>query len=243
MLSGPVLHSKFLPSIIKIFKRVFDLQSGHEINGLSLSNITKGDKGKSKKGRVVILICDMLSGPVLHFCQVPSKYSKGCSSYRADTKSFSNKTKGDNSKSKKARVVILICDMSSRPGLHFYQVSSKYSKGYSSYRGDKKIYADTDANRIHPKNKQYVPPPPPPGSPLVGVGGDIISPAPWCPCFLKSHDGSNNLSRKSSKEQFCHITLKSVQCFLTRRFLVIYVDIGKISLPPWRPCVLTNHTG
>ena len=62
-----------------------------------------------------------------------------------DQKSFSNKTKGDNSKSKKARVVNLVCNTSSRPYLHFYQVSSKYSKGYSSYRADKKFYAD--ANR------------------------------------------------------------------------------------------------
>ena len=92
--------STFLPSIIKIFQRVFDLQSRHEINGLSLSNITKGDNAESKKGRVVILVRDMSSGPVLHFCRVPSKYSKGYLSYRADTKSFSNKTKGDNSKSK-----------------------------------------------------------------------------------------------------------------------------------------------
>ena len=34
------------------------------------SDITKGDNAKSKKGRVVILICDMSSGPVLHFYQV-----------------------------------------------------------------------------------------------------------------------------------------------------------------------------
>ena len=79
-----------------------------------------------------------MSGPVPHLCQVPSKYSKGYSSYRADTKSFSNKTKNDNSKSKKARVVNLVCDTSSHPDLHFYQVSSKYS----SYRADKKFYTD-----------------------------------------------------------------------------------------------------
>ena len=98
----------FLPSIIKIFQRVFDLQSGHEINGLSLSNITKGDNIKSNKGRVVILAWDTSTGPVLHFCQVPSKYSKGYSSYRADIKFFSNKTKGANSKSKTGSVVILV---------------------------------------------------------------------------------------------------------------------------------------
>ena len=126
--------------------------------------LTMGDNAKGKKGRVVILVCNMSSGPVLHFCQVPSKYSKGYSSYRADTKSFSNKTKGDNSKSKKARVVNLVCDMSSHPDLHIYQVSSKYSKGYSSYRADKKFYADAD--RIQPKNSMYPP------HPLVwGEGG------------------------------------------------------------------------
>ena len=115
--------STFLASIIKIFQRVFDLQSGHEIKWLSPSNITKGDNAKSKKGRVVILVWDMSSGPVLHFCQVPSKYSKGYSSYRPDEKSISSKTKKDISKSKKARVVILVRDTSSGPVLHFYQVS------------------------------------------------------------------------------------------------------------------------
>ena len=49
-------------------------------------------------------------------------------SHRVDMKSISNKTKGDNSKSKKARVVILVCNTFSRPVLHFYQVLSKYSK-------------------------------------------------------------------------------------------------------------------
>ena len=46
-------------------------------------------------------------------------------SYRVDTKSFSNKTTGGNSKSKNARVVNFVCDMSTHPDLHFYQVSSK----------------------------------------------------------------------------------------------------------------------
>ena len=77
--------STTFPSIIKIFQRVFGLQSGHEINGLSLSNITKGGSTKSKKSRVVILVRDTLSGPVLHFCQVLSKYFKGYSSYKMYT--------------------------------------------------------------------------------------------------------------------------------------------------------------
>ena len=115
--------STFLPSTIKIFQRVFDLERGHKINELSLSNTTKGDNAKSKKGRVVILVRNTSTGPVLHFCQVPAKYPKGYCSYRADNKSISNKTKEDNSKSKKGKVVILVPDTSSGPVLHFYQVS------------------------------------------------------------------------------------------------------------------------
>ena len=40
--------STFLPSIIKIYQKVFDLQSGHEINGLSLSNITRGPRATGR---------------------------------------------------------------------------------------------------------------------------------------------------------------------------------------------------
>ena len=88
-----------------------------------MSNITKGDNSKSKEGRVVNLLRKTSSFPILQFYKVPSKYSEGYSSYRADKKSISNKTKGDNYKSKKARVVILVRDMLSGPVLHFYQVS------------------------------------------------------------------------------------------------------------------------
>ena len=87
------------------------------------------------------------SHPVLHLTKYHQNILKGIVSYRADTKPISNKTKGDNSKSKKATVVILVHDTSSCPVLHFYQVSPKYSKGYSSYRVDKKFYADTDPSQ------------------------------------------------------------------------------------------------
>ena len=71
------------------------------------------------------------------FYYVLSKPSKRYLRYRADTKSIANKTKGNNSKSKEAKVVILVCDTLPSPVLHFYHVSSKYSEGYSSYRADK----------------------------------------------------------------------------------------------------------
>ena len=101
---------------------------------LSLSNITKGDNAKSKKGRVVILV-PITSHPFLHFYQVPSKYSKGYSSYRADTKSLPNITKGDNAKRK--AVIILVRNMSSSP---FY-ISTKYHENIPkdlTYRADTK---------------------------------------------------------------------------------------------------------
>ena len=43
---------------------------------------------------------------------------------------------------------MLVRDTSTRPDIYFYQVSSKYSKGYSSYRADKKFYAAADADAI-----------------------------------------------------------------------------------------------
>ena len=63
-MSHPMLHCTFLPNTIKIFQRVFKLQSGHKIN---FKNKTKGDNSESKKARDVILVCDTLSHPVLHF--------------------------------------------------------------------------------------------------------------------------------------------------------------------------------
>ena len=93
------------------------------MNAQSVLNITKGDNSKSKEGRIVILVRNMSSCPILQFYNVPSKYSEGYSSYRADEKSISNKTKGDNSKRKKTGVVILVCNTLSSPVLHFYQVS------------------------------------------------------------------------------------------------------------------------
>ena len=58
-----------------------------------------------------------------------------------------------------------------------------------------------------------------------------ISPAPWRPYLLTKPNGLNNLSRKSPKEQFCKIILKSVQWFLTRRFLKFSIQIYRENKP------------
>ena len=47
-------------------------------------------KQKLKKAKVVILVSDMSSGPIFHYYQVSSKYSKECVTYIADTKSMHN---------------------------------------------------------------------------------------------------------------------------------------------------------
>ena len=58
-----------------------------------------------------------------------------------------------------------------------------------------------------------------------------ISPAPWRPCFLMNPNGLNNLGRGSPKEHFCKIILKSVQWFLTRRFLKFSIQIYRENKP------------
>ena len=45
------------------------------------------------------------------------------------------------------------------------------------------------------------------------------SPTPLAAMVLTYHDGLNNLGRKLQKKHSCRVILKSVQWFLTRRFL------------------------
>ena len=77
---------------------------------------------KSKKTKVVIFVRNWSYRPGLQFPQVLSKYSEGYLCYKTDMKSNSNIRLGDNSKIKKAKIVILVRDTSPNPVLHFYQV-------------------------------------------------------------------------------------------------------------------------
>ena len=52
------------------------------------------------------------------------------------------------------RVVILVCNTSSRPVLHLYQASSKYSVGYSCYRAETRNQIQTQEREITPKVKK-----------------------------------------------------------------------------------------
>ena len=85
--------------------------------------------------------------------------------------------------------------MSSPPDLHFYQVSSKYSKGCSSYRADKNLKFYTDANGIRPKNNMPPPPPPPHTHTHThfwsgGGGGGV-----------RGHNESEEIEEKEKKKQ------------------------------------------
>ena len=63
---------------------------------------------------------------------------------------LSNIAKGDNAKSKKSRIAILVRDRSSRPVLHFYEIPSKYPEGYLNYRADIKSTSKTKQRDITP---------------------------------------------------------------------------------------------
>ena len=71
---------------------------------------------------------------LFYITEVSWLYSKGYSSYRADKTLHLKQSRGNNSESMKARVVILVNDTSSWPVLHNCEVSWLYSTGYSSYR-------------------------------------------------------------------------------------------------------------
>ena len=74
--------SRFLPRKIKIIQMVLESQE-------RIRNQIKSQEGEiTPKVRKPELSCT--SCPVLHFYEVSSKYSKGCSTYKAGTKSMHN---------------------------------------------------------------------------------------------------------------------------------------------------------
>ena len=90
--------------------------------------------------RVVLLVRDTSSWPVLHNYEVSWLNSIGFSSYGADRKLHMKQSRGNNSESMKARVVILVRNTLSWPVLHRCEVSWLYSKRYSSYRVHTKLH-------------------------------------------------------------------------------------------------------
>ena len=99
----------------------------------------KNSKCPSNHARVVILVRNTSTRHVLHLYQVSSKYSEGYLCYRAETRNQIQAQEGEiTQKKKRSKVVNRVCDMSSGPVHQYYQVSSKYSKGCSTYTADTK---------------------------------------------------------------------------------------------------------
>ena len=111
---------------------------------------SRGNNSESMKARVaifctwhIVMTCSTLLWSIMIIF-------KGYSSYRADTKMHKKHQMGDNLKIIKARALIFARGTSSWPVLHDCEVSSKYSKRFSSYRADTKMFTDrrTDARHI-----------------------------------------------------------------------------------------------
>ena len=119
------------------FQRVFNLWSRH---GNCIWKKSRENNSESMEARVVILICDILSWPVLHNWEVSWLFSKRYSSYGAYTKLHLKQSRGNNSEGTKARVFILVRDTLSWSVLHKYEVSWLCSKGYLSYKAETKLH-------------------------------------------------------------------------------------------------------
>ena len=105
MSSRPVLH--FYQVKLNLSKMYWSCRTDTKSN----SN-TRGENSNSKEARVILLVHTTSSYAVLHFYQISLKYSKGYSCYRVEKKSNSNIRRRYNSKSKNAKVVILVHDKS-----------------------------------------------------------------------------------------------------------------------------------
>ena len=75
-----VKYHDYIPKGIQVTERTRKLQL----------KPSRGNNSESMTGRVVILVRDTSSWPVLQNCKVSSKYSELYSSYRADTKTFTD---------------------------------------------------------------------------------------------------------------------------------------------------------
>ena len=147
--------STYLWSIMKIFQRVFKLWSGHESHLKPSRGITQ----KVRKQELSFLFAthrhDLLYISVKYHENIP----KGIQ-VTERTRICQKFTKGEiTQKLQKARVTILARDTSPWPVLHNCEVSWKYSKQYSRYGADKKMFTDgqtdgrTDGRQAH----RYIP--------------------------------------------------------------------------------------
>ena len=103
---------------------------------ISILKITKGNNSAKNVGGVTVVNLCTSSGHALYFYQVLWHYLKRYQSYRADTISILENTKGNNSAKNAVWVNVVNLCMSSGHVLYLCQVSWNYLERYQRYRVD-----------------------------------------------------------------------------------------------------------
>ena len=108
----------------------------YRVDTISILKITKGNNSaKNVLGVTVVNLCTS-SGHALYFYHVLWHYLKQYQSYRADTISILENTKGNNSAKNAGGVNIVNFCTSSGHALYLCQLSWNYLERYQSYRAD-----------------------------------------------------------------------------------------------------------
>ena len=116
---------------------------------ISIRKITKGNNSAKNVGGVTLVNLCTSSGHALYFYQVLWHYHKRYQSYRADTISILENTKGNNSAKNVGWVNIVNLCMSSGHVLYLCQSSWNYLERYQSYR------AHTISNMENNKGEKF----------------------------------------------------------------------------------------
>ena len=103
---------------------------------ISILKITKGNNSAKNASGATVVNLSTSSGHALYFYQVLWHYHKRYQSYRADTISVLENTKGNNSAKNVGWVNVVNLFMSSGHVLYLCQVSWNYLERYQSYRAD-----------------------------------------------------------------------------------------------------------
>ena len=108
----------------------------YRVDTISLLKITKGNNSAKNVGGVTVVNLCTSSGHALYFYHVLWHYLKRYQSYRADTISILENTKGNNSAKNVGWVNVVNLCMSSGHVLYLCQVLWHYLERYQRYRAD-----------------------------------------------------------------------------------------------------------
>ena len=108
----------------------------YRVSTISIRKITKGNNSAKNVGGVTVFNLCTSSGHAIYFYQVLWHYHKRYQSYRADTISILENTKGNNSAKNAGWVNVVNLFMSSGHVLYLCQVSWNNLERYQRYRAD-----------------------------------------------------------------------------------------------------------